>query len=63
MKWVSVSDRLPEFHKEILFYCHNEKMNQFRIGALYHFSHKFISDGDKYYKDEVSHWSYLSPPK
>ena len=28
--WISVEDELPEFNKEVLFYCSNEKSNQFR---------------------------------
>ena len=62
MEWISVKDRLPEFSKEILFYCSSEKMNKFRLGAFYRHSHKFISDGDKYYKHEVSHWMSPEPP-
>jgi len=61
-EWISTSNKLPKNHVTIMFWAVND--NMIRIGALYAASGKFISDGDKYYKDEVSHWMPLpEPPK
>lgn len=62
MKWISCDDEMPEFHKEILFFAPCDNIEQFRMGAFYRKSHKFIASGDKYYKEEVSHWLYPEPP-
>ena len=58
MKWIKTEDSMPEFNREVLFYSENK----FRIGAFYRHSHRFISDGDKYFKSDVSHWSYIEKP-
>jgi hypothetical protein len=55
-EWISIKDRLPEFNKNVLFYGKDKVL---RIGALYRHSHKFISDGDKFYVSDVPHWMPL----
>lgn len=59
-EWISVNDELPEFHTEVLFYAGDR--DGWRIGAFYANSHKFISDGDKFYKSDVTHWQHLVKP-
>jgi len=61
MEWVSVKDKLPEFSVNILFYAGLK--DGIRLGRLYRHSHRFISDGDKFYMDEVTHWAELKPPE
>ena len=58
--WISVEDRLPEFHKDILFYA--GAIDGVRMGRLYRNSHRFISDGDKFFKSDVTHWQELPEP-
>jgi hypothetical protein len=53
--WISVEDRLPDFHKSILF---TNKKTVF-AGAFYSHSHKFISDGNKFHKSDVGYWMPL----
>ena len=53
-KWIKVKDKLPPFHKTILFYA--GEVDGIRMGAFYRFSHKFISNGDKFNKSDVTHW-------
>jgi len=61
-EWISVNSRLPDFHVPIIFYA--GKQDGVRIGQLYRASHKFISDGDKFHKSDVTHWQPLpEPPK
>ena len=52
--WILTSEKLPDFHKAILFYA--GETDGIRMGAFYRFSHKFISDGDKFFKTDVTHW-------
>lgn len=66
MEWVCISDELPEFHKEILFYVDGQLAVM--KGAFYRNNHKFKSYGKyteaAFYKDEVTHWMPLpEPPK
>lgn len=60
-EWISTKDRLPKTNEMIIFWSTNCSMA--RIGALYARSGKFISDGDKFYVCEVSHWMAIEPPK
>ena len=60
MKWISVKDRLPEFHVDILFYA--GKKDGTLKGRFYRKSHKFISNGNKFHKVDVTHWMPLPEP-
>lgn len=60
-QWISVEDRLPEFHKQILFYAGD--IDGLMKGAFYRNSHKFQNNnGDFFYKKEVTHWMPLPTP-
>ncbi len=63
-EWISIEDRLPPFHTEILFYV-NDKLAIMK-GAFYRNSHKFKFYGKyteaAFYKDEVTHWMPLPKP-
>lgn len=66
MEWISVEDRLPEFHEPLLFFADDK--NGAMLGMFYRNSHKFISYGryteSTYYKADVTHWMPLpEPPK
>jgi hypothetical protein len=54
MNWIETGKQLPEFHKDILFYA--GAIDGVRMGRFYRHSHKFISDGDKFFKVDVTHW-------
>ena len=60
---ISVEDRLPGFHKQILFYA--GKIDGSIRGALYRHSHRFQdAGGNFFYKSGVTHWMPLpEPPK
>lgn len=55
--WISVEDKLPEFHEKIMFY--SEYGGGHRLGFLARNSHKFISGEDKFYKSDVQGWQEL----
>lgn len=52
--WINTKERLPEYHTTVLFYAGD--LDGTRIGRLYGHSQKFISDGDKFYLSDVTHW-------
>ena len=54
MEWIETKNKLPEFHKDILFFAGGN--DGIRMGRFYAHSHKFISTGDKFFKTDVSHW-------
>jgi len=62
-QWISVEDRLPDFHIQILFYAGD--MDGLLKGAFYRHSHRFRdNEGNFFYKSDVTHWMPLpEPPK
>ena len=57
-QWISVEDRLPEFHIQILFYAGN--IDGLLKGAFYRHSHRFQDNGGNFfYKSDVTHWMPL----
>lgn len=61
-KWIETKKSTPDFDVDILFYC-GEK-DGIRKGRFYRHSHRFISNGDKFYRADVTHWMPLpEPPK
>lgn len=64
MKWISVSDRLPEYEDEVLIWFHNCPVE---IG-LYNQKNEFHEEDywtcKEYMEIDVSHWMPLpEPPK
>jgi hypothetical protein len=59
--WISVTDRLPEFHKKVLFY--HQVMDGIFLGSFIKGSYKFRdATGDSFYNSDITHWQPLPAP-
>lgn len=56
MEWVSVKDRLPEKHKEVLSYRFQAGQHEIIISHL-----SWMLDNEPIWADEVSSYSYWMP--
>ena len=54
MQWIKTDEQLPEFNKQIIFY--SDECDSIQMGAFYRNSHTFRSDGNIFYKSDVTHW-------
>ena len=60
-EWVSVEDRLPEGHAQVLMW--SAKWNIAEAGSYYNKHFWVYSEiGDGYIADNITHWMYLPKP-
>jgi hypothetical protein len=56
-EWISAEVRMPANQLVILFWSHND--SAIRIGSFYSASNRFVSDGDRYDRHDITHWQPL----
>jgi hypothetical protein len=60
-EWISVKDRMPPVHFNVLVYCGG---NEYHIARIDKYLHWYVEDGDYQLENEPEMWMPLpEPPK
>lgn len=53
-EWISTEARMPPSQLIVLFWSQNDMA--VRIGEFHSASDRFVSDGDRYSRHDITHW-------